>query len=118
LITNNVPLTPEHERIRSLEQQLWNVRILLSALLGAITGALLFAQFGSIVGLLLGGLVAALGWRTLGILVGGIVGALLGSTHLPNEGGGLAGVLLGALVGFLIAEIGGPSDGRGFFHRK
>src|SRR5262249_37693534 len=25
LITNNVPLTPEHERIRSLEQQLWNV---------------------------------------------------------------------------------------------
>ncbi len=96
----------EHERIRSLEQQLWNVRLVLGAVVGALAGALLFAQIGAVVGLLLGGLVAALGWRTLGVLAGGGVGALLGCTQLPNEGGGLASGLLGAVVGFLIAEIG------------
>ena len=108
------------ERIHSLEQQLWNVRIVLGALVGAIAGTLLLAQFGAVMGLLLGGLVAALGWRTLGILSGGSVGILLGCTHLSDDGGGLAGGLLGALVGYLIAEIGGPADGRGFlgFWRK
>jgi hypothetical protein len=107
----------DSERIRSLEQQLWNVRIVLGALVGVLAGTLLFAQFGAIMGLLLGGLVAALGWRTLGILTGGVAGALLGCTHLPNEGG-IAGAMLGAVVGFLITEIGGPSEHRGLFHRK
>jgi ClpA/ClpB-like protein len=107
------------ERIQSLEQQLWNVRIVLGALVGAIAGVLLLDQFGAVMGLLLGGLVAALGWRTLGVLAGGSVGVLLGCTHLPNEGGGLAGALLGALVGFLIAEIGGTTGSRGFLgHRR
>ncbi len=104
----------QNVRIHALEQQLWNVRIVLGALVGAIAGVLLLAQFGAVMGLLLGGLVAALGWRTLGVLAGGSVGVLLGCTHLPNDGGGLAGALLGALVGFLIAEIGGPSGNRGF----
>lgn len=102
------------ERLRSLEQQLWNVRIVLGALVGAIAGVLLLAGFGAVMGLLLGGLVAALGWRTLGILAGGSTGVLLGCTHLPNEGGGLAGILLGALVGFLITEMGGATGSRGF----
>jgi len=95
-----------NKRIRSLEQQLWNVRIVLGALVGAIAGTHLLAQFGSMMGLLLGGLIAALGWRTLGILAGGVVGVLLGCTHLPDDGGGLAGALLGAVAGFLIAEVG------------
>jgi hypothetical protein len=109
-----------NERIHSLEQQLWNVRIVLGALVGAIAGALLLAQFGAVMGLLLGGLVAALGWRTLGVLAGGSVGIMLGCTHLANDGGGLTGALLGAVAGFLIAEIGEPANGRGFlgFWRK
>jgi hypothetical protein len=98
------------ERILSLEQELWNVRIVLGALVGAIAGALLLAGFGAVMGLLLGGLVAALGWRTLGILAGGGVGVLLGDTHLPNDGGGLACALLGALVGFLVSEIGSGNN--------
>jgi ATP-dependent Clp protease ATP-binding subunit ClpA len=112
---NNSPkdevISPDvRERIRYLEQQLWNIRVLLGAFVGATAGALLFAQFGSIIGLLLGGLVAALGWRTLGGLAGGGVGALIGSTHLGNDGGGLAGALLGALMGFLIADVGSRSN--------
>jgi hypothetical protein len=113
-LSRNAQRPPQDERIRSLEQQLWNVRIVLGALVGAIAGVLLLAQFGAVMGLLLGGLVAALGWRTLGVLAGGSVGVFLGCTHLSNDGGGLAGALLGALVGFLIAEIGEPADGRGF----
>lgn len=115
-----VPTCAEHERIRSLEQQLWNVRIVLGALGGALAGALLQAQFGAVMGLLLGGLVAGLGWRTVGVLAGGSVGILLGCMHLPNDGGGLAGALLGALAGYLIAEIGGPNNSHGFrgFCRK
>ncbi len=81
----------ERMRNRSLEKQFWNVRVLLGALLGGLAGTLLLAQFGAVMGLLLGGLVAALGWRTLGILAGGGVGTMLGCTHLPNDGGGLAG---------------------------
>jgi ATP-dependent Clp protease ATP-binding subunit ClpA len=98
------------ERIRSLEQQLWNVRILLGAVVGTIAGALLFAQIGSVMGLLLGGLVAALGRRSLGVLAGGGVGAFLGCTHLGNDGGRLAGALLGAVAGFLIADVGSRSN--------
>jgi hypothetical protein len=94
------------ERIRSLELQLWNTRVVLGALVGAIAGTFLFAQFGAVMGLLLGGLVAALGWRTLGVLAGGTVGTLLGCSHLLSDGGGFAGALLGALVGLLISEIG------------
>ena len=104
----------QNVRIHALEQQLLNVRIVLGALVGALAGALLLAQFGAVMGLLLGGLVAALGWRTLGFLAGGSVGVLIGCTHLPNDGGGLAGALLGALVGFLIAELGRTTGSRGF----
>jgi hypothetical protein len=108
-------LSEEQKQLRSLEQQLWNVRVVLGALAGALVGALLFASLGSVIGLLVGGLVAALGWRILGVLAGGGAGALLGCVQLLNEWGGLAGALLGALVGFLIAEIGGPSDRRRFW---
>ena len=104
--------TEERERIRTLELQIWNVRIVLGALVGTFAGFLLFASIGAAIGLLLGGLVAALEWRTLGALSGGGVGALLASNYLPNEGGSLAGVLLCALVGFLIADIGHSSERR------
>lgn len=110
----NKDLSANSERIHSLEQQIWNVRIVLGALVGALAGALLHAQFGAIAGMLLGGLVAALGWRPLGLVAGGIVGTFLGLAHLPNEVGGFAGALLGALAGLLIAEVGGPANGRGF----
>jgi hypothetical protein len=113
--SSNAQPQTQDERIRSLEQQLWNVRILLGALVGALAFALPFSQVGAVIGLLLGGLVAAIGWRTVGVLAGGSVGILLGCTHLPNDGGGLAGALLGALVGLLIAEVGEPPNGRGFF---
>lgn len=98
------------ERIQSLELQLWNVRVVLGALVGATAGALLLAQFGALMGLLLGGLVAALGWRSWGIVAGGSVGFFLGIRELPNDGGGIAGALLGALTGFLISEISSRSN--------
>ncbi|HZV07044.1 MAG TPA: Clp protease N-terminal domain-containing protein [Gemmataceae bacterium] len=100
----------DSERIRSLEQQLWNLRVLLGAFVGATAGALLLAQFGAILGLLVGGLVAALGRRTLGVLAGAPAGALLGYTHLFDEGAGLACAFLGAVMGFLIADIGSRSN--------
>lgn len=108
------PPTPERERIRSLEQQLWNVRIVLGALAGALAGSLLAAGLGTVLGSIVGGVVAAFGWRIPAALVGGVTGILLGSAHLPSDGGELAGALLGALAGFLIVEIGQPSDHRGF----
>jgi len=106
--------TAEPERIRSLEQQLWNVRVMLGALTGAIAGALIAASIGSVLGLILGGGMAALGRRILAALAGSITGVLLACTHLPSDGGRIGGALLGALVGFLIAEIGGPSGRRRF----
>jgi hypothetical protein len=99
----------ERERIRSLEQQLWNVRLALGALVGALAGVLLFTSLGAVIGLLVGGVVAALGWRFVGILAGGGAGALLGCVHLEGDGGGFVGALLGALLGDLIADIGGTS---------
>jgi ribosomal protein L37AE/L43A len=111
----NVPLSSTSESVRSLEQQLWNVRVLLGALCGVLAGALLAASIGAVLGLILGGTVAALGRRIPAVLAGGATGILLGAEHLPNEGGSLAGVLLGALTGLLIAEVGSPFDPRRFF---
>jgi hypothetical protein len=107
-------LSVERERIRSLERQLWNVRVVLGALAGALAGVLLAAGLGGVLGSIIGGIVAALGCRIPAALVGGVTGVLLGSAHLPSDGGGLAGALLGALAGLLIAEIGGPPERRGF----
>ncbi|HEY7313610.1 MAG TPA: Clp protease N-terminal domain-containing protein [Gemmataceae bacterium] len=98
----------ESDRLRSLEQQLWNVRIMLGALAGALAGTLLAASTGTVLGLIVGGSVAALGRRIPAALIAGIAGLMLGSAHLPVDGGGVAGALLGGLVGFLIAEIGRP----------
>jgi hypothetical protein len=113
------PPSAEHQRIRSLEKQLWHLRVLLGAVAGAVAGALLSSDKGVVVvGLVLGGIFAGLGGRILGAVAGGITGLLLGSMHLSGEGGGLAGALLGALAGVLIAEIGGPPDGRGFFRSR
>jgi hypothetical protein len=119
--SSNIPPYPkivqpcaERERIRSLEQQLWNVRIVLGALAGALAGSLLAAGLGGVLGSIIGGIVAALGRRIPAAVVGGVTGVLLGSAHLPSEGGGLAGALLGALAGVLIAESGGPSGRRRF----
>jgi hypothetical protein len=107
-----VPTSTDSKRIRSLERQLWNVRVILGAIVGAIAGVLLAASTGAVLGLILGGGVAALGRRIPAALIAGIAGVMLGSVHLPVEGGGVAGALLGALVGFLIAEIGRPSCRR------
>lgn len=119
--SSNIPPRPkaiqpcaERERIRSLEQQLWNVRIVLGALAGALAGSLLAAGLGGVLGSIIGGIVAALGWRVPAAVVGGVTGVLLSSAHLPSDGGGLAGALLGALMGILIAEIGGPPQRREF----
>ncbi|HEY7428526.1 MAG TPA: Clp protease N-terminal domain-containing protein [Gemmataceae bacterium] len=107
-------LSVERERIHSLERQMWNVRVVLGALVGALVGVLLAAGLGVVLGSIIGGGVAALGWRIPAALIGGGTGALLGSAHLPSDGGGLAGALLGALAGILIAEIGGAPERRGF----
>jgi hypothetical protein len=109
---NDETLSAERERIRSLERQLWNVRVLLGALVGALAGALFAAQLGSVLGLIVGGSMTAFGQRLPAALLGGAAGLLLGTSHLPTEGGGLAGLLLGALTGFLIAEVGSPSSHR------
>ena len=117
--TSNIPPllnadqpSAERERIRSLERQLWNIRVVLGALVGALAGALFAAQLGSVLGLIVGGSMAAFGQRLPAALLGGAAGLLLGTSHLPTEGGGLAGLLLGALTGFLIAEVGSPSSHR------
>jgi hypothetical protein len=101
-------------RIRSLEQQLWNVRVVLGALVGALAGVVILPTYGVVIGLLLGGSVAALGRPILGALTGGGAGAMVAAASVSDEGGGLAGALLGLVVGFLIAEIGNPSTRRGF----
>jgi hypothetical protein len=101
-------------RIRSLEQQLWNVRVVLGALVGALAGAVILPSYGVAIGLLLGGFLAALGRPILGALTGGGAGAMVAAASLSDEGGSLAGALLGLVVGFLIAEIGNPSTRRGF----
>lgn len=108
----------DRERIRSLERQLWNLRVLLGATVGAIAGALLRADKGvgvAVEGLILGGILAGLGGRILGTLAGGILGAQLAFVHLGDASGGVAGALLGALAGFLIFEIGEMPGERGFF---
>jgi hypothetical protein len=108
-----VPPSAESERIRSLEAQLWNLRVVLGAAAGAGASALLSAEKEVVVvGLILGGLVAGLGGRILGAVVGGITGFLLGATHMPGQVGIVGGVLLGALAGVLIAETGGTSGFR------
>jgi hypothetical protein len=108
----DAPLSAERERIRSLERHLWNIRVVLGALVGVLAGALFAAQKGAVLGLIVGGSLAAFGQRLPAALVGAITGLLLGTTHLSHDGGGLAGALLGALIGFLIAEVGGPSSRR------
>ncbi len=107
------------ERIRSLENQLWNLRVLLGAVAGAVASSLLSSDMGVVIaGLVLGGFLAGVGGRILGALVGGITGLLLGCAHLSSNGGGLVGALLGALAGVLLAEMGGPPDGPGFFRSR
>jgi hypothetical protein len=105
------PADPMQERVRALERQLWNVRLLLGALAGAGAGAALFAQTGALVGLLAGGLLSMLGRVLPALLAGGAAGALLGLHHLPAEGGGWTGGLVGALAALCIVEIG-PRRGR------
>jgi hypothetical protein len=94
------------ERIRTLERQLWNLRLLLGALAGAGAGAVLFAQTGALVGLLVGGAVSMLGRALPALLAGGAAGALLGLQHLSAEGGAGTGGLVGALAALCIVEIG------------
>jgi hypothetical protein len=97
---------PLQERIRSLERQLGNVRLLLGALAGAGAGAALFAQTGALVGLLAGGLLAMLGRPLPALVAGGAAGALLGLQHLPAESGGWVGGLVGALAALCVVEVG------------
>jgi hypothetical protein len=101
-----VPADPLQERVRALERQLWNVRLLLGALAGAGAGAVLAAQTGALVGLLVGGLLSMLGRVLPALLAGGAAGALLGLRHLPAEGGGWTGGLVGALAALCVVEIG------------
>ncbi|HEY7159122.1 MAG TPA: Clp protease N-terminal domain-containing protein [Gemmataceae bacterium] len=97
------PLSAERERIRSLEQQLCNVRIVLGVFAGALVGALVGGQEGAIWGLFLGGFLPVLGRYMPPPLAGGITGILIGSFPLPGDDGHLAGAALGLLVGILIA---------------
>ncbi len=96
-------------RVHALERQLWNLRLLLGSLAGAVAGATLFEQTGALVGLLVGGSLAMLGRALPAILAGGAAGALLGLRHLPAEGGAGTGGILGALVAYCIVEIATPS---------
>lgn len=101
------------ERIRSLERQLWNLRVLLGGAAGAIAGALFSSSKGVMAeGLILGGIAAGLGGRIPCVLIGGFTGAMAASVQWGDDGGSVAGALLGALIGFLLAEIGGSSDHR------
>jgi hypothetical protein len=102
----------QHTQLRSLEQQLRNVRVLLGALLGAFAGGVLAAQSGALIGLLAGGAVGGLGRFIPALLAGCITGILLGSTHLPDAGGGLLGALMGVLAGVFLVEIGAPPGKR------
>jgi Uma2 family endonuclease len=99
--------SPDH--LRTLERQLWNLRVLLGAVVGALAGGVLAAETGAVVGLLVGGVVAGLGRFLPAALAGGITGILLGSAHLASEGGGVTGALVGALAGVLLVEVGRPA---------
>jgi hypothetical protein len=99
-------LDEQRARIDSLERQLWNVRLLFGALLGASAGALFAGQTGALLGLLAGGALAVLGRALPAAAAAGTAGALLGPIHLASEGGAVAGGLLGVLLAVCVVEVG------------
>jgi hypothetical protein len=96
-------LSAESEQIRSLEQQLWSVRIVLGVFGGGFIGAQAGDFPGAVWGLILGGFMPLFGRYFSGPLAGCVTGILLGCVPLPGDYGGLVGALLGLLVGILIA---------------
>jgi hypothetical protein len=98
------PLSAESERIRSLEQQLWSVRIVLGVFAGGFIGAQAGDFPGAAWGLILGGFMPLFGQYCSAPLAGCTTGILLGSLPLPGDYGGLSGAVLGLFVGILFAE--------------
>jgi ATP-dependent Clp protease ATP-binding subunit ClpA len=102
------PFLEQERRLRTLEGQLRNVRVVLSLLVGVAAGAVLGGEPGAFAGLLLGTLVGILGGRGLGALVAAVPGALLVMAYLPGAGWGLIGLMGGAVVGALLGDLGPP----------
>ncbi|HEY7328384.1 MAG TPA: Clp protease N-terminal domain-containing protein [Gemmataceae bacterium] len=102
------PLSAESEQIRSLEQQLWSVRIVWGVFAGGFIGAQAGDFPGAVWGLILGGFMPLFGRYCSAPLAGCVTGILLGGVPLPGDYGGLVGALLGLLVGILIAASFAP----------
>jgi hypothetical protein len=100
------------KRLRELEGQLWNARLLLATLVGVLAGAFLGGQAGAALGLLVGGLVGIAGGRLLGALPGAVVGGLLTQGYLPDSPVALVGVVLGGLLGACIGDLGKTAGER------
>jgi hypothetical protein len=95
--------------LRALENQLWNVRLLLSTLVGTATGALLGGPTGAMAGLLGGLLVGVMGGRILGGVAGAIPGPFLACAYFGRElSWSVVGLILGAVIGACIGDIGRP----------
>jgi hypothetical protein len=102
------PFREQENRLRALEGQLQNTRVVLSLLVGVLVGAVLGGEPGAFAGLLVGTLVGIVGGRGLGALVGAAPGAALVSTYLPGEGWVVIGLGAGALLGAYLGGIGPP----------
>jgi hypothetical protein len=97
------PLSAEREQIRSLEQQLWSVRIVLGVFGGGFIGAQAGDLSGAVWGLILGGFIPLFARYFSAPLAGCLTGILLGSMPIPGQYAGLTGAVLGLLVGILFA---------------
>jgi hypothetical protein len=97
------------KRLREMEGQLWNARLILATLLGVLAGAFLGGQPGAALGLLAGGLVGILGGRILGGLAGAVAGGLLTLSYLPDGSLALVGLVLGGLLGGCVGDLGKPA---------
>jgi hypothetical protein len=95
--------------LRAIENQLWNVRLLLSILVGTMTGALLGGPAGAMGGLLGGLIVGVCGGRILGGIAGAIPGPFLACAYFGRElSWSVVGLILGAVIGACIGDIGRP----------
>src|SRR5262249_23274581 len=125
---NNPPVTPSQhvqafvrgelarqreELAKELESRLgihlWTVQLILSALVGALTGTLLAGYSGTLAGLLGGSLVALIGRPLSSAIALAVPGALLGDSYLGSDGGAWLGLVLGAFFGACIGDIGSRS---------
>ncbi len=99
-------LDEQQGQFASLNRQLWNVRMLLGTLVGALSGGVIAGHLGAVLGLAAGTLVAAVGRPVVGALAAVVPGAVIGHAYLADEGGAVVGAVLGVFLGACVGGIG------------